>query len=100
MNLLPFNFEYEYRFVFSDLNPPNTILANAYIKADLRFQRHGDVPQAVFMFTADFDTLVVVAQDLESSREQGLLNSADDIEDILSTYSGLFPVYAVVNVTS
>jgi hypothetical protein len=52
------------------------------------------------MFTADFDTLLVVASDLESSREQGLLNSAYDIETILSSYAGLFPAYAVINVTS
>ncbi len=55
---------------------------------------------SVFVFTTDIETLSVVASDLESSRIQGLLNSADDIEDILGSYSSVFSIYGMVNISA
>lgn len=108
LKLVPFYFDFKYRYVFSDfldtegdkssfVQENMSPLADAVVQVDLRFTPIGTQEASkAFVFVAESELLEVVLLDLESKRVNGYLKSAGDLAAVLKDYAHAFTVYEEV----
>ena len=115
MKLLPFEFTYNYRFVYSDRKPEvedNQVqlpLEKAYANFDLKMkpvfhiQSNGTDQQQeyrLFIMMGDKKTLAGIILPLEEAREMGKLNNAKQIEEVIDLHASGLPIYGALTISS
>lgn len=109
LKLIPFYFDYRYRYVYSDFTPESnqtdfvreimSPLADAYITLDMKFTPlNTNEPCRAFVFFAKSELLEVLILDLESKRVNNQLRSAGDIEAAFRDYSHALTILDSVDI--
>jgi hypothetical protein len=111
MRLLPFEFTYNYRFVFSDRlpepeeNQAQLPLEKAYANVNLKLKpiyhnaTNNNSEYRLFVMLGDRETLGGIIVPLEIARKEGKLNNAKQIEKVIDEHASNLAIYGVMTVS-
>ena len=103
-NLVPYEFTYNFPFVFSDRTSEteDLPLKNAYARVDLKVKMLGKNvtgDHRLFLVIGEREYLKEVGYEIEAERLAGRFRDAKDIEKILNVYGKHLPIYGTLTLS-